>query len=125
MILSLTSQEIAQYRSQLANYPEALESLDIIEDCEGDLEDAAVSLAIHAGQQPDRSNWLDGLAKRCRVVLCQDASKTALLAGNLEEAIEYLIESKICPPILATPVIIYVIKTGVSQFCQPLNLKSS
>ena len=68
----LTSQEIAQFRSQIAEYPKALEALDTIEDCEGDVEDAAISIAIQVGQMPTTSeNWLDGLAKRCRVAICQ------------------------------------------------------
>lgn len=40
-MIILTSQEIAQFRSQLAEYSVALEALDRIENCEGDLEDAA------------------------------------------------------------------------------------
>ena len=67
----LTSQEIAQFRSQLSEYPQALEALDTIEDCEGDIEDAAISLAIQVGQTPTTSeNWLDGVAKRYRVTIC-------------------------------------------------------
>ena len=46
----ITSQEIARFRSELAAYPEALKALDEIEDCEGNIEDAAISLAIQAGQ---------------------------------------------------------------------------
>jgi hypothetical protein len=61
----VTSQEIAQFRSELANNPEAMKALDAIEDCEGNLEDAAIALAIRAGQQPQRDNaeWLDALAR--------------------------------------------------------------
>ena len=61
----ITSQQIAQFRSQLAEYPEALKALDAIEDCEGNIEDAAISLAIQAGQEPNISeNWLDGFAEK-------------------------------------------------------------
>lgn len=123
MIVTLTSQEIAQYRSQLANYPEALAALDAIEDCEGDLEDAAISLAIQAGQQPDRSDWLDGLAKRCRVALCQEAVQQAISQGNLGEAVESLNQSHACPEILTAPVAIYVLKIGIEAFCEPLNFQ--
>jgi hypothetical protein len=122
MIL-LTTQEIAQYRSQLADFQDALFALDAIEDCEGDLEDAAISLAIHVGQQPDRNDWLDGLAKRCRVALCQEEVKENLLKGKLAEAIEHLMQEKICPAALVTPVVIYTIKQGINDFCEPLNFK--
>ncbi|MDJ0718786.1 MAG: hypothetical protein QNJ54_31930 [Prochloraceae cyanobacterium] len=122
-MIVITTQEIAQYRSELANYEEALVALDAIEDCEGDLEDAAVSLAIKVGQQPDRSNWLDGVAKRCRVAICQEDFREDLLQKKLAATVGYLIEKKICPGILVAPVVIYVVKQGVSEFCEPLNFK--
>ena len=123
MIKSLTPPEIAQYRSQLANTHQALVALDVIEDCEGDLEDAAISLAIEVGQQPDRSDWLEGLAKRCRVAICRDELKEDLLNNSAVSAVAYLIEARICPALLATPVVLYVIQQGVDEFCDPLNLK--
>ena len=118
----ITSQEIAQFRSQLAGYPEALKALDIIEDCEGDVEDAAISMAIHVGQEPNTSdNWLSSLAKRCRVIICEKDAREELINGQLKVAVEGLIEAKLCPEILATPVAIYVVKTGVKDFCEPLD----
>ncbi len=59
-------QIITELQSQFINIPEALISLETIADCEGDLEDAAMALAIRAGQQPDINNseWLQGLAKK-------------------------------------------------------------
>ena len=121
MIVTLTSQEIAQYRSQLASYPQSLAALDAIEDCEGDLEDAAISLAIQAGQQPDRTNWLDGLAKRCRVALCEEAVQQAISQGDLAAAVASLSQSPICPEILLAPLAIYVLKVGIATFCEPLT----
>ncbi len=122
-MLFLTSQEIAQYRSQLALFPDALLALDCIEDCEGNIEDAALTLAIQVGQQPDRTDWLDGLAKRCRVEICRSEFRDKLLAGNITTAVECLIETKICPKVLVTPVILYVLKSGIESFCEPLTFK--
>jgi hypothetical protein len=123
-MVTITSQEIAQYRSQLSAYPEALKALDVIEDCEGDVEDAAISLAIQAGQQPDTSdNWLALLAKRCRVAICEQEFREDLLNGNCTAAVEYLVSTKLCPELLVTPVVIYVMKTGVKDFCEPLEYK--
>ncbi|MEG5039177.1 MULTISPECIES: hypothetical protein [unclassified Microcoleus] len=120
----ITSQQIAQFRSQLAEYPEALKALDAIEDCEGNIEDAAISLAIQAGQEPNISeNWLDGLAKRCRVAICKSEVKEELTNGELNAAFRDLVAAKICPDILVTSVIIYVFKTGVNDFCEPLEYK--
>jgi hypothetical protein len=120
----ITSQQIAQFRSQLAEYPEALKALDAIEDCEGNIEDAAISLAIQAGQEPNISeNWLDGLAKRCRVAICKSEVKEELTNGELNAAFRDLVAAKICPDILVASVIIYVFKTGVNEFCEPLEYK--
>ncbi|MFB8795167.1 MAG: hypothetical protein U7126_13315 [Microcoleus sp.] len=120
----ITSQEIALFRSELAAYPSALKALDEIEDCEGNIEDAAISLAIQAGQEPNISeNWLDGLAKRCRVAICKSELKADLKNGGLNAAFGDLVAAKVCPEILITAVIIYVFKTGVNEFCEPLEYK--
>ena len=119
----LTSQDIARYRSELAECPGALSALDAIEDCEGDLEDAAISLGIQVGQQPDRSDWLDGLAKRCRVAICQDEFQDSLAQGQLAPVVSHLVTQKVCPAILATPVAIYAIEQGIHKFCEPLTFK--
>lgn len=120
---SLSSQAIAHYRTQLAQYPEALEALDTIEDCEGDLEDAALTLGIQVGQQPDRNDWLDGLAKRCRVAICEGEFPAALKADNISEVVGHLIERRVCHPILAPLVVLYVIDQGVDPFCEPIHFK--
>ncbi|XZN90541.1 MAG: hypothetical protein ACM65M_23430 [Microcoleus sp.] len=120
----ITSQEIALFRSELAAYFQALKALDEIEDCEGNIEDAAISLAIQAGQEPNISeNWLDGLAKRCRVAICKSEIKEELINGRLNAAFGDLLAAKVCPDILITAVIIYVFKTGVNEFCEPLDYK--
>ncbi|MBD2776550.1 hypothetical protein [Iningainema tapete] len=119
----VTSKEIAQFRSQLAEDSAAMEALDLIEDCEGDLEDAAMSLAIRSGQQPERANseWLDALARQWRAVICQQGFRDDLLHGNLEEMIKHLKTITTFPEMLATPVVIYVLKQGVNSFCEPLD----
>jgi hypothetical protein len=121
----VTSQEIAQFRSQLANNSQAMTALDVIEDCEGDLEDAAIALAIRSGQQPQRDNaeWLDALARKCRAVICQKEFREDLLNGSCAGVIEYLASTPLLPGILATPVLIYVLRKGVNSFCEPLDVQ--
>ncbi|MGI2904153.1 hypothetical protein [Tolypothrix sp. VBCCA 56010] len=121
---TVTSQEIAQFRSQLADNPEAMEALDLIEDCEGDLEDAAMTLAIKAGQEPERANseWLDALARKWRAVICQEEFRDNLLDGSVKEMMKHLKTMPTFPQILATPVLIYVLKQGANNFCEPLDL---
>lgn len=119
----VTSAEIAQFRSQLADYPDALISLDVIEDCEGDLEDAAMVLAIRVGQQPDIANsvWLDSLAKKCRAVICQEEFRNDFVNGNFSGMMGHLAATKLCPALLVTPVLMYVFQQGVNKFCEPMD----
>lgn len=121
MIVSFA--EIARLRAQLLEYPDALIALETISDCEGDLEDAAMSLAIRAGLEPglNNSDWLPSLAKRCRAVLCQDSLRIDLISGNWAMALHLLQTSKVCPDILAVPVLLYIEDVGVDRFCEPLD----
>lgn len=120
---TVTAQEIAQFRTELGNNPDAMKALNVIEDCEGDLEDAAMALAIRAGQQPQRDNaeWLDALARKCRAVICQKEFRQDLLNGSYAPMVRYLAETPLLPPILATPVLMYVVRQGVNDFCAPLD----
>jgi hypothetical protein len=119
----VTSQEIAQFRSELANNSQAMKALDVIEDCEGDLEDAAIALAISAGQEPQRDNaeWLDALARKCRAVICQKEFREDLVDGKFAPMVRYLAETPLLPAILATPVLMYVVSQGINRFCEPLD----
>ncbi|MBD2209771.1 hypothetical protein H6G27_07765 [Nostoc linckia FACHB-104] len=121
---TVTSQEIAQFRSQLTDDLRAMEVLDLIEDCDGDLEDAAMTLAIKAGQEPERANseWLDALARKWRAVICEQEYRGELLTGSIKEMMAYLYTMPTFPKVLAVPVLIYVIKQGVNNFCEPLDL---
>ncbi|MBD1835075.1 hypothetical protein H6F61_20860 [Cyanobacteria bacterium FACHB-472] len=119
----VTSEDIAKFRSDLADYPDALISLDVIEDCEGDLEDAAMVLAIRVGQQPDIANaeWFAGLAKKCRAVICQEEFRDDLVNGQFSLMMGHLAATKLCPSLLVTPVLMYVAQLGVNNFCEPLD----
>jgi hypothetical protein len=119
----VTSKEIAQFRSQLSAEPLALQALDIIEDCEGDLEDAAMTMAIRVGQQPERANseWLDALARNWRAVICRQEFRSTLQDNSIQEMMEHIKTMPAFPSILATPVLIYVIKQGVDNFCKPFD----
>ena len=122
----VTLEELVQFRAELVDYPDAVAALKEIEECEGNLEDAAVVLAIRVGQQPDIANseWLDALAKKCRAVICQEEYKIALRNGNFAPMIGHLTATRLCPALLVTPVLIYVVKQGVHSFCEPLDAVS-
>jgi len=119
----VTPEEMTEFRRQFASYPPAMKALDFIEDCEGDLEDAAISLAIRAGQHPQQDNaeWLTALAKRCRAAICQETMRENLLDGSLDKVAIALANLDLVPAVLAAPAIIYALKQGVEDFCQPLD----
>ena len=119
----VTSQEIARFRSLLADYPPVVEALDLIEDCEGDLEDAAMTLAIRIGQEPgaENSEWLDGFAKKWRPVICQAEFREDLVNANFQGIMMYLQQISSFPKFLAAPILIYAFKQGWNNFCQPLD----
>lgn len=124
LMTKVTLQEIALLRSQLADDLGAMEALDLIEDCEGDLEDAAMTLAIKAGQEPERANaeWLDALARKWRAVICEPEFRDDLLNGSITKMMAHLQKMPTFPKILATPVLIYILKQGVNEFCEPLDV---
>lgn len=123
-MIGVTSEEIEQYRAEFADSPTALKALDMIEDCEGDLEDAAISLALQVGQEPTQSEqWLNGLAKRWRPFICQVGVKDALKAGSIASTVNLLAAETDLPDLLALPVVLYAVKTGIEEFCKPLQEK--
>lgn len=124
MSILVTPAEIEQFRSQLADYPDALAALNEIEDCDGDLEDASIALGIQVGQEPDTNDrWIEGLAKRWRHVICQAELKDNFATELTGNTLLALTEHTTLPLKLATPVAIYVIKTGIQAFCEPLEEK--
>jgi len=125
-MFTLTSVEIIEYRAELAGDEDALRALDMIEDCEGNLEDAAIALALRVGQEPDESErWLEGLAKRWRTVICQENFRQAIANDSIEPALQVLRTETVMPRGLALPVALFVLKTGLEEFCKPLEEKLS
>lgn len=120
--LSLERDPIDRLRSELADYPAALEALDEIEACEGDVEDAAINLAIRAGQDLNSGeDWLASLAKRCRAQLCSDPQlRQALETGTISTAVRHLQETPPCPTVLILPVVLFACHQG-ADFCRPLD----
>ncbi|MDV3351529.1 hypothetical protein D0962_10460 [Leptolyngbyaceae cyanobacterium CCMR0082] len=121
-MLSIPLIEITQLVEQLADYPEALRSLQEIEDCDGDLNDAALSLALRAGLEPtENDGWLEGFAKRYRHIACLPEFRANLTKQQIIGLIQHLTHNSQCPNLLAVPVVLYISKTGVDHFCQSFD----
>ena len=120
-MLTITPDEISQFRSQMADNPEILAALDAIEDCEGNLEVAAQLIAVETTDAEVSlradSNYLEKLSKKLSNIICQEEFDE-LMTGVLTAAIAYLAASGNIPVALATPVVIYVAKIGAKKFCE-------
>jgi DNA repair exonuclease SbcCD nuclease subunit len=113
---TVTAEEIAGFRQQLKHDPEALAALDTIQECDGNLEKAARSIATAAGNTDVEPDLLEQLSTRCRTVICQEDMKEKLpvliaaIAG-------FLASSSGFPSKLATPIALFAIEKGSEDFC--------
>ncbi len=119
----LTFEEIQQYREQLKDDPEALDILDLIEESEGSLIESTNILAIEAGSEirsraDEELNILDKFALKCRSIVCDDDFMDDLMSGLLTAGVATLAASGQIPQAVATPVVIYLTKKGVQQWCK-------
>ncbi len=118
-MITVTPEEISQFRSQFKDNPDVRAVLDLIEQRHGNLETAAKILAIRAGYEPSRKlNILDELLEKSRKIICQEEFREVLAAGIIPIVIEPLAMSAAIPPGLASVVAIYAFKIGVKKFCQ-------
>jgi hypothetical protein len=117
-MITITPEEISQFRSQLASSPEALTALDVIEEeCEGYLDDAIPLLVMReTAQEADRS--LNDLLEKCRKFVCQEEVREALESGLIAPVIEPLAASAGIPLGTATALSICVFKLGAKKFCK-------
>ena len=126
-MITVTPEEITQFRSQLVDSPEALAALDAIEECKGNLEAAAQLIAVNTTDTEvslrGDSNYLDNLAQKLSKIICQEEFDD-LMTGVLTAAIATLAASGNIPIALATPVVIYVVKIGVKKFCETAKPES-
>ncbi|MEH2382065.1 MAG: hypothetical protein V7K27_24785 [Nostoc sp.] len=116
-MLTVTPEEISQFRSQLADSPGALAALDTIEECEGYLDDAVPLLVMReTAQEADRS--LNDLLEKSRQFLCQEEVRQFLESGLIAPIVEPLAVSAGIPLGTATALSICVFKLGAKNFCK-------
>lgn len=118
--MKLTPEEIAKFRSELADNSKALADLDAIERCEGDLEQAARILARRADIEEVRAGitWESAL-KQAHQVVCDDKFKEGLAPDLIGGVISALITAG--NPLLvavATPCASYIVKVSLTEFCK-------
>ena len=115
MTSPLTSEDIARYRSQLSDIALAQIALNAIEDVDGDFELATIRLALQIGEHHVFPDWIAHLVKHCLPTICYGPIRQSIEGGDLATALAGLIESNVCPAVLATPVLIYASRLGLCR----------
>jgi hypothetical protein len=127
--IQLTSEQIAKYRVELADNPVFLAALDVIEEWDGDLADAAESIATLNGIQGVEDNadmrWFFIVLNKCRDSICQkryEIVREKIVPALIPTLTEMVAASFLCPPgiatLLSTPIAIYIQEEGINKFCQ-------
>ncbi len=131
-MIVLTSEQIAQYRSELANNSDALAALDIMEEYVGEkLADAAQAVAMENGIEGvmhcGGTDWFSEKLEKCRQFICQPKYqdlRQKYVPGILPPLTDFFAGSVGFPSgiagIIATPFAIYIAEEG-EKFCQHFN----
>lgn len=129
----VTKTEIEQFREQLLkDYPEALVALDVIEEYEGNLAEAAKAIAIRNDIEGvadyGLSDWFYGMLEECRDFICQpkyENLRENYLPALIPPLADCSARSLGCPPgvaaIIAVPFAAYIKEEGMEKFCKSSN----
>ena len=120
----LTLEEIQQYREQLEQLKDnstAIAQFKVIEQCEGDLEQAARMLSRRAGLGDHRKagTILESALTQARQLVCNDNFKEGLAPDLISGVFTALISAN--NPLLiavATPCASYIVKMSLIKFCR-------
>lgn len=109
----LTADEIEQYREEFEDDTEALNALDIIDNCGGNLDEAFILISMEeTGTEPDKGLNLDQLAQRCRPVICADLSRTTVDIASILTGLFGTVG-------VAVAVLLYILnKYGLENYCK-------
>ena len=125
----LTSEQIAQYRIEFADNENALIALDVIEEWEGDLADAAESIATRNGIEGVEDNadfrWFVIVLNKCRDSICQpkyENLREKYLPVLIPPLTDVIAGCFMCTPgvagLLSAIVTVYIQEEGMDKFCQ-------
>ncbi len=128
----VTPEHIALYRKQLVDNQEALAALDVIEEWDGDLADAAESIAKRNGIQGVETNadlrWFQQKLQESQKIICQpehEKLRDNFISTSLPVLTEFLATLLGCPPgvatVIATPFVLSIAQEGIDKFCQSVD----
>ena len=129
---TITQEEVAKFRAELAEYPEALTALDVIEEYDGNLPAAAKAIAIRNDIEGVADyglfDWFDERLQECRNFICQPKYRSLTknyLPALIPPLADLFAGSLGCPPgvagIIATPFAVYINNEGLDKFCESFD----
>ncbi|TRU27863.1 MAG: hypothetical protein EWV80_06270 [Microcystis aeruginosa Ma_QC_B_20070730_S2] len=119
--IQVTAEEIAQFRAELADNPQALADLDMIDRCDGDLEYAAIRLVGRSNIDIVRAEgegfWQQAITQ-ARQLICHDHIRQDI-APNILGGLVGLLATSGNPVlvVVATPLAIHVFRETLDNFC--------
>lgn len=120
-MVSLSPDEVERFRIELKSSPSALAALDVVEACDGHLEDAIALLSMRElNKEPDRG--FSDVITRCQKFLCQEDLREELVGGLLGIVIERLANLAGIPPGVTTVVVLFAYKQGAKRFCESADI---
>ena len=117
----ITSEELSKFRSVLPDNEEAVEALDIIELCQGDLIEALhITMIIDKDSYCGDEDGIDfeNITKSLRKIICQPAFESAFREGSFVVALDYLLANTSHSTIFLVPLMLYIFKIGLENFGQ-------
>lgn len=118
----ITDQELEKFRNAFQGNEEAMDTLKIVKDCDGNLEEA---MGIVADIAADRfylgdQDWIDfeNLGKELRNLICSPAFESAFVQGSFGVGLAYLTTQSNYSMTVLLMVMLFVFKMGLDHFCQ-------
>jgi len=118
----ITSEELSKCRRSLQSYgQEASEVIDIVEECQGNLEEAMAILMVNAGKEPvlGDDDWIDfeNIVKGLRSFICDPDFKDFIVNDAFAMALGYLLAKTTHPATFLILVLLFIVRKGIKHFC--------
>jgi len=118
----ITSKELAEFRSALQGNDEALEALDIVENCDGNLQESMPIIISITKDSYERSgdDWVnfESIGRNLHKVICHPTFESVFVDRSFDVALGYLLAKTVHPAIFLVPFMLYLFKMGLEHFCQ-------
>ncbi|WP_353570751.1 hypothetical protein [Candidatus Albibeggiatoa sp. nov. BB20] len=128
-MITVTQEDIAQFRDVFADNQDAMDALGYIDNCDGNLSEAMEIIftveddSFHRGASDgeDFEKFLGSF----RTVICNPEFEANFIDKPFDKALDialgYLLASTGQPTLLLIPVLLYIFKLGLKDFCQKNN----